>query len=344
EEDLIKAFYKGYTPFIIEEKRIKIRKYTEFLLFLLKEYRSSLLNIIKDNEGTDRFFNFQHLLNKHLNIRISPKNQFLGMVLTKTWDCLLIQSTPKKFGILSKNSLKDSFSKIKIQNLFLLNSFPGELLEKSLLRKKHDVSLFKGPNFVFQAPNAQSTHFRPLDIETSVNSLIKLGYQIDKDGNSFNSEKQILTLISNDIILPRSLFSSIKKVYDFLDDELESIFQEDLKFDIKIPQDLIGHYMIGCNPNSSIGLIGRVIGWMDGYANKSCIIAHPLWHISRYSNCKNDEPDYYYIFEDLMLNYNVSLLPQQLNGLLGQPLFIKEKIGIEDIYYDSMEKFSSVIE
>jgi hypothetical protein len=350
-DQLVDLLYEGHIPFNIEENNIIVREYCQFFSVLKKGTHSSP-NLITDIKNENKIINFYKFLKDKFNIIVSYRNPFLGAILTRTWSSSLIQDFPKKFGVVSENQLKNEISISSIlnpDNFYLNEQSKGEIFKKCILRRKYKISLANGPIFNFQLPNARLTHFKPVDIETSLKNIKELGYRVDIDGKPLESEDQVLSIFVNDILIPKSISRALKQIYNFLDEELQSIYDQNPFFEFQELNDLIGTYLVGCNPNYSTGVIGRVIGWSDAKFNNDCLMAHPLWHGSKYSNCRNDEPDFLFVLEDLLLNFNLSLLPSKINSLLGKPIFIKKNISKNDIsvdlehYLDKLSKKESEI-
>lgn len=57
-----------------------------------------------------------------------------------------------------------------------------EPIEKGLLRALNDVYVFKDGTVRFDATNVPLTHFKPIEIETSIETLKRLGYEKDHNG------------------------------------------------------------------------------------------------------------------------------------------------------------------
>jgi hypothetical protein len=350
-DQLVDLLYEGHIPFNIEENEIIVREYNQ-IFNILKKGTHSFQNLIIDIKNENKVLKFYKFLKENLNIIVSYRNPFLGAILTRTWSSSLIQDFPKKFGVVSQTQLKNelnSGSALNTDNFYLNEQSKGEMIKKSFLRKKYNISLANGPIFNFQLPNARLSHFRPIDIGTSLKNIKELGYRVDINGIPLKSDDQVLSIFVNDILVPKSISKTLKQIYNFLDEELQSIYDQKPFFEIQELNDLIGTFLVGCNPNYSTGVIGRVIGWSDAKFNSDCLMAHPLWHGSKYSNCRNDEPDFLFVLEDLLLNFNLGLLPSKINSLLGKPIFIKKHISKNDIsvdlehYLDKLSKKESEI-
>jgi DNA polymerase II large subunit len=81
--------------------------------------------------------------------------------------------------------------------------------------------------------------------------------------------------------------------------------------------DLIGHLIIGLAPHTSVGILGRIIGFTD----LNLCYAHPLWHSAKRRDCDGDE-DTLMLALDTVLNFSRAFLPAQIGGIMDAPLFI----------------------
>jgi hypothetical protein len=342
-DNLTTVLYEGHIPFIIKENEIIILENVNFLL-ILKKFSKQLIEAINKIKNKNELIDVYKYFKDNLSISFSYKNPNLGAIFTKTWKCVLKEDSPQKYGIMNKKTIDKHLknnSALKNENFYVNDDNKGETFQKSLIRKKYKISLFNGPNFNFQLPNSTLSQFKPREIGTSVSILKKLGYRIDVHGNALRNGNQTVNVLLNDIILPKSLFNKLKSIYDFIDEELEKIYDQKPFFNLKTLENLIGKFYIGCNPNGSTGVIGRLIGWHNNDYNDNCLIAHPFWHASKYSDCTNEEPDNLFLLEDLILNFNLNLLPSAFNNLSGKPVFIKEIIALDDISIDFNRYFQN---
>ena len=176
---------------------------------------------------------------------------------------------------------RDTFSIIKgVIGLTSKNKVP-ERLEKGILRAKHGVAVFKDGTIRYDMTDVPITHFRPREIGVSVEKLKKLGYSVDWKGNELKSEDQIVELKPQDIILAKKAAEYLVKVANFIDDLLVKFYGLEPFYNVKKPEDLIGHLVIGLAPHTSAGVLGRIIGFADVLAG----YAHPYFHAAKRRNC-----------------------------------------------------------
>ena len=193
----------------------------------------------------------------------------------------------------------------------------AEILEKGLLRAKHDLSVFKDGTIRFDATNAPLTHFSPAEIGISVEKLHELGYHYDHNGEPLTESKQICELKVQDVVIPMKCAEYFVHVANFLDEMLEKVYRLPSHYHVKREDDLTGHLIIGLAPHTSVGILGRIIGFTD----LNLCYAHPLWHSAKRRDCDGDE-DSLMLALDTILNFSRVFLPAQIGGIMDAPLFI----------------------
>lgn len=225
-----------------------------------------------------------------------------------------------------KQELKEALSKIKynpspplkgVKSLISTTRIP-ESLEKGILRQKHDLSVYKDGTIRFDATNAVLTHFKPSQIITSVDKLKELGYKKDVYGTPLKSKDQLLEIFDQDVILPLECGQHLLKVSKFIDDLLVNLYGEEPYYNANSIEDLIGCLVVGLAPHTSVGIIGRVIGFTD---SQVCF-AHPYWHAAKRRDCDGDS-DSIMLLMDILLNFSKEFLPAQIGGLMDAPLVIQ---------------------
>jgi DNA polymerase II large subunit len=192
-----------------------------------------------------------------------------------------------------------------------------EIVEKGILRAKHDLSVFKDGTTRFDATNAPLTHFKAGEIGVSVERLRQLGYLYDVDGNSLTQPDQICELKIQDVVIPMECAEYFVRVASFLDELLEKVYGLPAYYNVKRIDDLIGHSVVGLAPHTSVGILGRIIG----FTSLHVCYAHPLWHSAKRRDCDGDE-DALMLALDTLLNFSKEYLPAQIGGIMDAPLFI----------------------
>jgi DNA polymerase II large subunit len=225
-----------------------------------------------------------------------------------------------------------------------------EPLEKGLLRAKYDVSVFKDGTVRFDATNAPLTHFKPAEIGVGVDKLIELGYDVDVAGNPLTSN-QCCSLRVHDIIVPEACGDYFVRVAKFIDDLLQRLYGLPPFYNAKNKQDLVGQLVIGLSPHTSVGVIGRIIG----FTKASVTLAHPFWHAAKRRDCDGDE-DSVSLALDILLNFSKQFLPSRIGGIMDAPILLtigikprevaRQAFNIESVnrlplqFYDATQKHS----
>ena len=132
------------------------------------------------------------------------------------------------------------------------------------------------------------THFKPIEIGTSVAELRELGYGKDIDNNELNDAEQILELRPQDIILPKCEdapeLGADKILYNcsiFMDEMLKSLYGQERFYNLKSEKELTGHLVVALAPHTSAGIVGRIIG----FSKTQGFYAHPLFHAATRRDC-----------------------------------------------------------
>jgi len=193
----------------------------------------------------------------------------------------------------------------------------AEILEKGILRAKHDLSVFKDGTIRFDVTNAPLTHFKATEIGVPVERLRQLGYHYDSDGNSLIDPDQICELKVQDVVVPLKCAEYFVRVVRFLDELLEKVYELPPYYKVKRVDDLVGHLVVGLAPHTSVGILGRIIG----FTRLNVCYAHPLWHSAKRRDCDGDE-DTLMLALDTVLNFSKAYLPAQIGGIMDAPLFI----------------------
>ena len=236
---------------------------------------------------------------------------------------------------ISLNKLLDEAShKIRLNAPHIVKGVRGltsegkipEPIEKGILRARHSLSVFKDGTVRFDATNAPLTHFKPSEIGVDVNKLHDLGYEWDEHGNLITSNDQVCEIKPQDIILPLSAAEYFLHVAQYLDELLVRFYDLQAYYNVNAIKDLIGHLVIGLAPHTSVGVLGRIIGFTS-----SCVCyAHPLWHAAKRRDCDGDE-DAVMLLLDPLLNFSESYLPIQIGSKMDIPLLITPIIDAREV-------------
>lgn len=192
------------------------------------------------------------------------------------------------------------------------NRVPEHLL-KGIIRAKHDIYVNKDGTTRYDMIEMPITHFKPKEIETSIEKLKKLGYEKDIFGKDVIDENQIIELFPQDQILPDSPespdeFASavLIKVCQFIDELLIKLYKLRPFYNVKDKQDLVGHLIVGLAPHTSAGMVGRIIG----FSKTQGMYCHPMFHAAMRRNCDGDEACVMMLM-DAFLNFSRAYLPDR---------------------------------
>jgi DNA polymerase II large subunit len=193
-----------------------------------------------------------------------------------------------------------------------------ERLEKALLRQKYDLSVYRDGTVRYDATNVPLTHFRPNQIQTNIEKLKELGYTKDIHGKALESGDQTLELFIQDIIIPFEAGTFFVSVAKFADELLTKLYGLAPFYNAENAEDLIGHYIIGLAPHTSVGIVGRIVG----YSNAQACFATPYWHSAKRRDCDGDG-DSLILLMDALLDFSKKFLPSMIGGLMDAPLLIQ---------------------
>lgn len=207
-----------------------------------------------------------------------------------------------------------------------------EILEKGILRAKHDLSVFKDGTIRFDATNAPLTHFKASEIDISIEKLRQLGYNYDINGNPLTDSDQICELKIQDVVIPLKGAEYFVHVANFVDELLEKVYELPPYYNVKSVDDLIGHLIVGLAPHTSVGILGRIVG----FSVLNVCYAHPLWHSAKRRDCDGDE-DALMLALDTVLNFSKAYLPVQIGGMMDAPLFIIPAVNPEEVQRQAHE-------
>tara|TARA_Y100001968_G_C19452630_1_gene769812 strand:+ start:1358 stop:5326 length:3969 start_codon:yes stop_codon:yes gene_type:complete len=197
-----------------------------------------------------------------------------------------------------------------------------EPIEKGILRAHHNVSVFRDGTARYDMIDVPVTHFRPCEINSSVESLVNLGYTHDVDGQALVNEQQIVELFPQDFIPSSKAIEHLSSTCDFVDQELIKIYGGEPFYNVTRKEDLLGHLAIGLAPHTSGGVLCRIIGWTKASAG----YAHPLFHAAKRRNCDGDE-DSIMMLMDGLLNFSRLILPANRGGRMDAPLVLTTRLN-----------------
>jgi DNA polymerase II large subunit len=201
-----------------------------------------------------------------------------------------------------------------------------EIIEKGILRAKHELSVYKDGTIRFDGTNAPLTHIKPGEIGVSVEKIRELGYTHDIFGVPLTCPDQILELKVQDVVIPRNAAEYFVQVAAFIDDLLVKVYKLPAYYNIKTPDQTFGQLIFGLAPHTCVGILGRIVG----FTNLKVIYAHPLWHSAKRRDCDGDE-DAIMLALDTMLNFSRRFLPAQIGGIMDAPILLIPFVNTKEV-------------
>ena len=208
-----------------------------------------------------------------------------------------------------------------------------EHLSKGILRSKFNLAVNKDGTIRYDCTEIALTHFKPLEIGTSVEKLLKLGYKKDIYGNSLEKEDQILELKPHDVVLPACPVTNNERADDvffnianFVDEELEKLYKLPRYYNLASKQDLVGQLVACMAPHNCAGVIGRIIG----FGKLQGLMASPYMHAAMRRDCDGDEAAVMLLL-DVLVNFSRKFLPSHRGGTQDAPLVLNAKIQAGEV-------------
>jgi len=156
-----------------------------------------------------------------------------------------------------------------------------EAMEKGLLRARQNVFVFKDGTTRFDMIDLPLTHIRPDEVRVSVEKLRALGYTRDTHGYDLQNGRQVVELHPQDILVSDSCAEWLVSVAKFMDELLVKCYGLEPFYNVKGPEDLVGHLVIGLAPHTSAGVLARIVG----FTRANVGYAHPFFHAAKRRNC-----------------------------------------------------------
>ena len=201
-----------------------------------------------------------------------------------------------------------------------------EIIEKGILRAKHDLSVYKDGTIRFDATNAPLTHFKPVEVGVTVERLRQLGYSYDVFGAALTDSSQICELKIQDVVIPRKAVDYFMQVASFIDELLTKVYQLPSYYNVKSSNDIVGHLIMGLAPHTCVGILGRIVGFTE----LNVCYAHPIWHSAKRRDCDGDE-DTIMLALDTLLNFSRRYLPAQIGGIMDAPLLLIPFVNTKEV-------------
>ncbi|MEM4185650.1 MAG: DNA polymerase II large subunit [Candidatus Caldarchaeum sp.] len=211
-----------------------------------------------------------------------------------------------------------------VKGLTSLTKTPENFL-RGILRAKHGLNVYKDGTVRFDATNVPLTHFTPAMVGTSVERLRALGYTHDIQGNPLTSPHQVCELKLQDLVISRKAAAHLIKVSKYIDELLQQAGLQKL-YRMEKAEDLIGQLVVGLSPHTYVGVVGRIIGFVDAEVT----FAHPVFHAAKRRDCDGDE-DSLMLLADVLMNFSRLYIPDRIGGKMDTPLLITRIVYPEEV-------------
>ncbi len=214
-----------------------------------------------------------------------------------------------------------------------------EHLMKGILRAKHEIYVNKDGTTRHDMTQLALTHFKPMEVGTTIEKLKEIGYTNDIKGNPIENENQVLELKPQDIVLP-SCNQSIEegadhilfRVANFVDDCLKQFYGTNSFYNLKSEKDLVGQLVVALAPHTSAGIVCRIVG----FSKTQGFYAHPMVHAATRRDCDGDEASVVLLL-DAMLNFSRQYLPNTRGATQDAPLVLTSNLvpaELDDMVFD----------
>lgn len=208
-----------------------------------------------------------------------------------------------------------------------------ENLCKAILRAAFGLTVNKDGTIRFDATELPITHFKPREIQVSVEKLRELGYTHDVYGNELVNEDQLLEIKPCDIILPcceesldETADNFFVRVAQFVDTLLVNFYGLEPFYNVKSREDLIGHLLITIAPHNAAGVAARIIG----FSNLQVFLASPFLHGAMRRDCDGDEAGMMLLM-DALLNFSQEFLPMHRGSTQDCPVVLNARLRVNEV-------------
>jgi len=210
---------------------------------------------------------------------------------------------------------------------------------KGIFRAKYDLCVNKEGTIRYDMTQLPLTHFKPKEINASVEKLKDLGYKKDVFGAELVNDEQILELMPQDLVLPAGIESPelgankiLLKISFFIDDLLKEFYNLDKFYNMKSEKDLLGTLVAVLAPHTSAAIVGRIVG----FSKTQGFFAHPMFHAATRRDCDGDECSVMLLM-DALLNFSKQYLPSKRGSTQDALLVLTSKLipaEVDDMAFD----------
>jgi DNA polymerase II large subunit len=179
---------------------------------------------------------------------------------------------------------------------------------KGILRAKYNLCVNKDGTIRYDMTELPVSHFKPQEVEVSVDKLKELGYTKDHYGKELVNEHQILELKPHDIIIPCNNLAGDEKADDvfinvskFIDELLVKFYNLPAFYNVEKRSDLIGKLCVCMAPHNCAGVIGRIIG----FSKVQGLFASPYMHAAMRRDCVYPTTKFVYSKDNIIKNSSI---------------------------------------
>lgn len=208
-----------------------------------------------------------------------------------------------------------------------------ENLAKGILRAKYNLQVNKDGTIRYDGTEAPITHFKPKEVQVSVEKLRSLGYDMDIYGKPLENEEQILELMPHDILIPACPDTLDErgdevflKIANFIDELLIRFYKLKPFYNLKTREDLVGQMAVCISPHNCACVAARIIG----FSKTQTIMASPYIHAAARRDCDGDEIAVMLLL-DTLLNFSRQYLPTHRGGTQDAPLVLNARIRAGEV-------------
>ena len=201
-----------------------------------------------------------------------------------------------------------------------------ENMAKGLIRHKNKLSVFRDGTIRFDMGDMTLTHFKPSEVELTLEQAHELGYTHDIRGKPLEDIEQVLELKIQDFVAPTSLKEELLNTSRFVDEMLMKLYEQQPYYSCDSGNDLIGHLFATLAPHTSGAILCRLIGFTDikgGYF-------HPYSIAGRRRNSDGDI-DSIILLTDCLINFSRTFLSSNRGGQMDAPLILTTRIDPSEI-------------
>lgn len=196
-----------------------------------------------------------------------------------------------------------------------------ERLEKVILRQKHNIKSTIDGTTKLYSTFLPLRYFKPKQVFTNITLMNKLNYTSDVFGTNLTSEEQILLLKPQDVVISYRLADQLRRVADFVDEILTTLYKKEPFYKINALEDILGHLIVITAQGSDCGVLGRIVGFTQADA---CYTSPSLMK----SIDKSNKDDVYAIMllMDVLINFSEKLIPERIS-VPASPHYIEAYIN-----------------